>query len=201
MELPLIKATRKSGSEKITYNGQPQKASLLDFWQWSASDLISNATRGVLAEFIVAMALNKHKDVRNEWDAYDLTTSKGVKVEVKSSAYIQSWTQSKYSHINFSVRPTRAWSSETNRQENISKRQADVYVFCLLKNQDQITLDPLNLEQWTFFVVSARQIDEQLPTAKGLSLKKLQSLSPVECSYKRLNRYIHEVFEKSSLVG
>jgi hypothetical protein len=30
---------------------------LLDFWRWSASDLVSNATRGVFAEYIVGLAL------------------------------------------------------------------------------------------------------------------------------------------------
>jgi hypothetical protein len=30
---------------------------LLDFWQWSQPDLLSNTARGVMAEFIVAAAL------------------------------------------------------------------------------------------------------------------------------------------------
>ena len=30
---------------------------VIDFWKWSVSDLVSNATRGRLAEFIVAKAL------------------------------------------------------------------------------------------------------------------------------------------------
>jgi hypothetical protein len=65
---------------------------LLDFWQWAYSDLLSNTNRGRLAEFIVARALSLGlTDVRIEWDAVDLVTPTGVKVEVKSAAYLQSW--------------------------------------------------------------------------------------------------------------
>ncbi len=81
---------------------------LLSFWQWSASDLLSNATRGVLAEYLVARALSDRASVRVEWDAFDAVTENGVRVEVKSSAYLQSWRQAKLSRITFSTRPTLA---------------------------------------------------------------------------------------------
>ena len=55
---------------------------LLDFWSWSASDLVSNATRGRLAEFIVANALGVESGIREEWAAYDLATATGIKIEV-----------------------------------------------------------------------------------------------------------------------
>lgn len=94
--------------------GHPLAANLLDFWRWSASDLVSNATRGILAEFIVAQALGLETGVRAEWDAYDLVTSAGLNVEVKSSAYLQSWFHKELSAISFGIRPTFAWSTDTN---------------------------------------------------------------------------------------
>ncbi|MFC1783678.1 hypothetical protein ACFL02_08855, partial [Planctomycetota bacterium] len=157
MKLPPIKSQRKSGRESFLYNGRKQKAILIDFWRWSASDLISNATRGILAEFIVAMALNQHKKIRSEWDAYDFTTKEGLKVEVKSAAYVQSWYQNDFSKISFSIRPTKAWNIETNKQEEEQKRQADVYVFALLKHLEQETINTLDLNQWTFFVISTKE--------------------------------------------
>lgn len=62
------------------------------FWRWSASDLVSNTMRGVLAEYIVALAMgiDTEEGVRREWDAYGLVLGDGTKVEVKSAAYIQS---------------------------------------------------------------------------------------------------------------
>ena len=59
----------------------------LDFWRWPASDLTNNALRGVLAEYIVALALRLTKSTRVEWDAPDLVTPSGVKIEVESAVY------------------------------------------------------------------------------------------------------------------
>ena len=43
-----------------------------------------------------------------------MTTATGIKVEVKSSAYLQSWNQRKLSSIMFSGLTGREWSAETN---------------------------------------------------------------------------------------
>ncbi|MBU0536462.1 MAG: hypothetical protein KKE20_05825 [Nanoarchaeota archaeon] len=77
----MTELSRKSGNEKFTYKSKDQ-FNLFEFWQWSVSDLMSNATRGRLAEFIVAKALNIDKGIRNEWDAYDLSY-KNIKIETK----------------------------------------------------------------------------------------------------------------------
>lgn len=86
----------KTGNEYFLMQNLYLPHTLLDFWKWNSSDLLSNATRGRLAEFIVATAtgvdLNKP---REEWVTYDLTTPEGIKIEVKSSAYIQTWEQTK----------------------------------------------------------------------------------------------------------
>lgn len=81
----------------------------LDFWSWSGSDLLSNATRGALAEFLVGMATGalSAESVRNEWDAYDLMAPEDIRVEVKCSAYIQSCQQSRYSRPVYSIRKSR----------------------------------------------------------------------------------------------
>jgi hypothetical protein len=49
---PPIKVARKTGSERLHNNGKEIPVQIVDFWRWSASDLLSNATRGVFAEFI-----------------------------------------------------------------------------------------------------------------------------------------------------
>jgi hypothetical protein len=104
MFYPAMKAVRKTGQERFTLAGEPKELTLLNFWRWSVSDLVSNATRGRLAEFIVASALGVECDVRAEWDAYDLTTTEGINVEVKSAAYIQIWAQNTDSKLSGSVR-------------------------------------------------------------------------------------------------
>lgn len=122
-DLPPIKANRKTGDEVFFGSKKFSGLTLKDFWQWSTSDLVSNATRGILAEYLVASALGLNQHIRNEWDAYDLKNENGVKIEVKSAAYVQSWYQRKLSTISFNVRPTLAWDYETNLQAKEKKRQ------------------------------------------------------------------------------
>ena len=131
----------------------------------------------MLAEFLVARALGAAEGVRVEWDAYDCKTAGGKKVEVKSAAYLQSWAQERLSAIRFGIQRTRAWEAATNEYSGERKRQADVYVFCLLKNKDQATLDPLDLDQWEFFVVPTRILDAELGEQKSLGLERLRSLA------------------------
>lgn len=139
----------KSGSEPITSGGAPTGVQLLDFWRWSVSDLLDNATRGVFAEFLVGTALGYLDGaVRTEWDAYDLETADGITIEVKSAAYLQTWHQDKLSQISFGIAPTLGWTALTNTYSTQRKRQADVYVFCLLDHRDKRTVDPLDTDQW-----------------------------------------------------
>ena len=176
-----ISATLKNGGEPFLTEGRPASFELLEFWRWSVSDLVSNATRGRLAEFIVAKALDIDTTVpRDEWQAHDLTTPSGLKVEVKSAAYVQSWVQRTLSLISFSIKKTRAWSADTNRQSKVSTRQADAYVFALLAHTDKATINPLDLDQWQFFVLSSAEIDAYPRSDSSITLKSLQKLcSPV----------------------
>ncbi len=90
-ELGPIAVERRKGNEAFYDGARKLGFSLMEFRQWSASDLVSNATRGVLAEYIVAQELGVAVGVREEWAAYDLTSKSGTPIEVKSVAYIQSW--------------------------------------------------------------------------------------------------------------
>jgi len=191
--LPPIKATRKTGQERFVGSEKCSQFTLKDFWQWSCSDLVSNATRGVLAEYLVASALGLNHGVRNEWDAYDLTTEVGVKIEVKSAAYVQSWYQRKLSDIAFTIKPTFGWDSETNRQAKEKKRQADVYVFCLLHHKDQDTINPMDLSQWTFYVISKERLEQACPERKSITLSKLKKLGPRTCDFDGLKRAIKDL--------
>lgn len=69
-DLGEIKAKPKTGNEFITDNGIEKEYNLLDFWRWSVSDILSNATRGRFAEFIVGTAIGMNPmNLRDEWDA------------------------------------------------------------------------------------------------------------------------------------
>ena len=131
-KLKAIKSIKKSGNEAFHSNGNPTGEKLLSFWQWSSSELVGNVLRSVLAEYIVASDIGCVSELRKEWYAYDLETTEGIKVEVKSSAYLHSWEQDKHSPIKFGIQPTHGWDAKTNTVANEKTRQSDVYVFCVL---------------------------------------------------------------------
>ena len=172
------KATLKSGQEPLTTNHTKTAFIISDFWRWNASDLVSNTTRGRFAEFIVGTAAGVNfSEPRREWDNYDLDTPSGIKIEVKSSAYIQSWKQKKRTDIRFDIKLTKEYIPEKDERVGPPKRHADVYVFCLLKHQVRDTIDPLNMGQWEFYVVATKTLNIILGNQKSISLNPLGQLA------------------------
>ena len=78
-----IETKKKAGNEKFVHMDNGHEFQLIDFWKWAYSDIIGNAERGILAEYIVSSAFNTDDKYRVEWDAYDILTEDGIKIEVK----------------------------------------------------------------------------------------------------------------------
>jgi hypothetical protein len=191
MTLGRINHRVKSGDEPLHRSGAPLGATVLDFWRWGVSDLVSNATRGLLAEFIVANALGiDTSHVRDEWAAWDLTTPEGVKVEVKSAAYLQSWHQERHSSIQFSIKESQAWDPNTGKSSLLSVRLSDVYVFALLAHTDKTNLDPLNVNQWEFRVLPAAVMTERLAKQKTITLSSLNRICGNAVAYSQLREAV-----------
>lgn len=136
-----------TGKEKFTLHGENINLSVLDCWAWSYSDLHDNTMRGVMAEFLVYSALlgvTPHSQMRTNWLPYDITSPSGRMIEVKSAAYVQSWTpEDVYSKITFDISKKLAWSGTAYASE--AKRNCDLYVFCvftaLTKDVSVLNLD------------------------------------------------------------
>lgn len=185
-----IEINLRTGDEKFLLNNKELSLTLLDFWKWANSDLLSNTLRGVLAEFIVASAIGLERTARTEWDSYDLKTSKGLKIELKSASYVQSWNQKKFSNISFRIAPTKGWESETNTYSELIKRQAHIYVFALLHHKDKGTINPLIVDQWTFFILESDFLDEKCGNNKSIGINPLLRLNPIICSYDNLKEHV-----------
>ncbi|MCC6316816.1 MAG: hypothetical protein IT361_03915 [Gemmatimonadaceae bacterium] len=181
---------RRQGVETFRDGARDLGFSLAAFWQWSCSDLVSNATRGILAEYLVAKALGVADGVREEWASFDLTAPDGTRIEVKSAAFIQSWYQERLSSITFRVSKTRAWDRESNRQSEEMRRQADVYVFAVHAHQDQSTLDPMDVSQWEFFVVPTAELDNRPRSQHSITLNSLRVLASEPTAYSDLRRAV-----------
>lgn len=181
-ELGPLVITRRSGAEPIRANGETV-GRLADFWSWACSDLANNTMRGVLAEYLVATALGAAAGTRTEWDTVDIRTSEGWRVEVKSTAYLQSWAQSRPWKVEFGIAPASGWDAPSGAASVEARRRSDAYVFCLLHHQDKQSLDPLDLDQWTFYVLPTRVLDERCPHQKRIRLSSLERLSPVKTDF------------------
>lgn len=178
-----------TGNEHFLFNGVPINRLLLDFWSWQASDLLSNTLRGALAEYIVATALDIGTDHdRTGFFEYDLLYG-STRIEVKSSAYLQTWERDGLSRISFNIYPSRP-ASALNINDYDPERRSDIYVFCIFTETDREKANPMLLEQWTFYVVRTSDIDRLLGNQRTLSLSTLKSLPHTECSYDGLKQSI-----------
>ena len=152
-------------------------STIKDFWQWAYSDLVGNTDRGTLAEYIVAKAIGDERKTRNSWESFDLTAFDGTKVEVKSASFAQSWYQKQLTRVQFSIKKTQAWDPQTNTFIPPAMRHSDVYVFCLLAETVKVNLNPLDLNQWEFYVLATKGIDRDLGDGKSIFLNQLKSRS------------------------
>lgn len=185
-QLDAIKVCRLTGAEPFHTGGASLDFDLLSFWQWACSDINGNALRGLVAEYLVARAVGGDGGVRTEWDAYDVVTPSGIKIEVKTSAYLQTWKQEKLSAIKFDIGRKRGWDATTNTLADIASRSADIYVFAVHTHQDKATLDPLDVNQWVFYVMPTTVLNEMMPTQKSIGLSSLLKLGPTKLKFEAL---------------
>ena len=179
------------GREPFHGPGITQPLLLIDYWKWSGSVLLDNTARGILAEFLIATALGLHKKPRREWDESDLRMESGTTIEVKNSAYVQSWEQSKPSVVEFGIAPHRSWNAETGEYREGVKRWANIYVFCVFIGKKP--LHPLDTSKWDFYVLPTKVLDQKCPEQKTIRLSSLEKLSPRKCRYADLKETISDL--------
>lgn len=146
---------------------QGTDATVLDFWQFALSDFKMNNVRGYLAEFLVARAIGA-AGPRVEWDAYDVVAPDGTTIEVKASAYLQSWEQRTTSRITFSGLKKRVWDTATGMSEEPTYN-AEIYVFAVQTALTHEEYDLLSVSQWQFYVMSRPALQEIGYASIGLS--------------------------------
>ena len=160
--------------------------------------MMDNTARGILAEFLVAMALRQlvGTQPRVEWDAYDFLAhirGRKVSIEVKSSSKIQSWKQQRYSPLQFRIAPTHKSDRESGRRSDQPLR-ADVYVFCAFAatNADTHTV-ALNADHWRFRVGPGTE----LPDQDTITWNRLGDYGKFpECDYSHLGSEVEAVVDR-----
>lgn len=170
-------------------NGKPYKLdngkrTIQKFWQWCYSDLLQNITRGILAEYLIAWAIDVDDKPQDPWHAFDLKTKDGKRIEVKTTGYLQSWYQKRQLPKNiqprFVISPSREWTAEDGMKETPTFN-ADIYVLCYHKEKDFDKIDPMDISQWDFWVFSINELKHVLEGRKSISVSKLikKGYSPI----------------------
>lgn len=191
--MPAVIPGKRSPSQPFLLRGSPQDFTVSDFWSTAYSDLLSNMNRGTLAEFLVLHALSLSGKVMNDFDEVDARLPSGLKLEVKSSAYLQRWRQSKPSTIRFSIEKKKRFDYTLNDwAPEPPARHADIYCFALYCCAKKGEADPMVLDDWRFYCVSTALINELKAEAKTIGLAELHRLfRPKECGYEDLANEVH----------
>ena len=124
-------------------------------------------------------------------------TPDGIKVEVKSSAYIQNWAQKKESTPRFSIRQAFAWNPDTDTYSDEKIRDSDIYVFCLHKHRDRETLDVLDVSQWDFYILPTAALERETKEQKTIGLASLDRLGARKVSFGQIYDTIRDLMTAS----
>jgi len=148
---------------------------VLDFWQWAFSDLCDDEVKGWFAEWLVGMLLKIPMTRRISWANSDLiigNRDRNLRIEVKSTAYYQSWklldefgdaiepkplavdARRKLRFPPLTARDATAPSNASDPQLH----KSDLYVFALQNHTEHQSWNALDLSQWQFFLLRKEQL-------------------------------------------
>jgi hypothetical protein len=171
-------------------------ATVRDYWVWSTSDLQDNATRGALAEFLVAKAVGAENELRVGWANFDVTVpDTGTRIEVKSSGRLQSWAHRKLSTVRFTGLTGLRWDDKKGWGTEREVR-ADVFVFAVQVCENPEEYDALDVDQWEFYVAPAFAVRDYGTRSVSRSFLKDNAAGPLR--YSELRRAITAAAEKQS---
>jgi hypothetical protein len=166
----------------------------IDFWKWAFWDFQANTLRGILAEYIVARALDCTKKQREEWKEYDLITHNGDKVEVKCSGYFQSWSEEgQKSQIKFDIGEKKFWDPKTKKYSATASRYADFYVFCIDLSTERDINKPLDVNYWRFLVCKTSFLYQKFRHQETVSLSALENEGLKQITYSELPKKIESL--------
>jgi hypothetical protein len=142
--------------------------------------IIGNMRRGDVAEDIVAAILEPsgwRLCPSDDGGGWDLEHADGTCMEVKNSAALQAWAgKPKRPHVpSFDIAP-RAGRYESGvgyQKADAPIRYSQIYVFAYHGVTDAATADQCDPTQWTFYVLSTRE----LPDQKHISLNPIRKLA------------------------
>ena len=194
-----------SPSEPFVLNGAPTTGKVVDFWAWARSRLMADGPRGDLAEFIVNTALGMDMTIpKKGWGECDIVypyKDGPIRIEVKCSTYLQAWEREKLSTPTFSIAKILNCDISENergfyysgRDGGPPKRRSEIYVFCLFAEKRRSAANPLDLDQWEFYIVKTSVIDRLLGNQRQISLPGLVRIGALKCPYGKIKAIVDKL--------
>ena len=184
------------GKEMFIFDGEAVGFDFLDFWRFHYSNIYDLQDK--IAEFVVSKALgidNAHND--QYWTLWDISY-RNKRIEIKETSYYHSFNEEgKVSRQRvFGITKANGSYDPTNSGNNDFCRQNDIYVFCLNTGDTRETSNPLNLNNWEFYVVPTALINEKCGDNKTISLGRIKSLGVATCAYNRLKSEIDKIIDE-----
>ena len=79
--------------------------------------------------------------------------------------------------------------------ENRFERQNDIYVFCLNIGNTKEDSNPMNIDNWEFYIVATDTINEVCGDNKTISLNRVREISK-QVSYDKIKETIDFIIDK-----
>lgn len=183
-----------SGQENFSFDNINLGFTMLDYWRFHYSNIFD--LQDTIAEFIVAKALDIHESQNDQyWTLWDLTY-RDKHIEIKETSYYHSFnTNGKISKQRvFDIHKSNGGYDEKSGNNELI-RQNDLYIFCLNTGNTEEESYPLNLNNWEFYVVPTKVINEQCGDNKTISLGRIRSFGFNPIYYAHLKKEIDTVID------
>ena len=163
------------GTEKFTFNQQDLPFDVTEFWKFHYSNIYNQHDK--IAEFIVSRALGitePHNDLY--WTLWDISY-RDKRIEVKETSYFHSFNEDGVVSKQrvFSIAKAHGdYDAEISGNKDFC-RQNDVYVFCLNTGDTKASSNPLNLNNWEFYIVPTAFLNQHCGEQKTISLGRIRN--------------------------
>ncbi|QDH35874.1 hypothetical protein [Porphyrobacter sp. YT40] len=136
--------------------------------------LVNNAFRGLLVEAMLAQVLEPDwRWCSQDWASHDFENAAGVRLEVKQSAALQSWSNgaARASSGRFDIAPRKLrWEGDVRTR--IDGRHAAIYVLAWHPEADLARADHRCADQWQFFCLA----EQDLPNQKSIAINMVKAM-------------------------
>lgn len=66
-------------------------------------------------------------------------------------------------------------------------------MFCVLAHKEQNSINPLDLDQWDFYILPTAILDQKVGMQKTIALSRIVKLGAVKADYENINSIILQV--------